>query len=223
MKKSMITLGLTAVLSLGSAVQAATLWDNGGVAAVSPGASNMSGFHQAANFSTSFATNLTGLTFWTLEGARTYAGNIHYSIFGDSGGALDAGNLLGSGLVSATRTGEGTALGLNVFRNELSFSLNALAAGNYWIALHNGDLSSGSDAVDFYWAWADANATNGGAFDDMERSLFPSDPTWGTNQAEHAFVLLGDRVINQVSEPGALLLALLASALAVAPVRRRRA
>ena len=224
MKRSLVFgWGLAAALG-GAAVQAApVIWDNGAVASLLPGGSNLSGFHQAANFSTSYLSNLTGLTFWSLEAANAYSGSISYSIWGDQGGTPDTGTLLSSGSVAPTRTAEvGDVFGLNIFRNDFSFSLLNLAAGNYWLGLHLGDLSSGSDAIDFYWSWADANTTNGGASDDQEQSLFPYDPTWGTNQAEHAFLINGERVGTPVPAPASLALSLLALSLLGTSAPRRQ-
>ena len=188
----------------------------------------MSSYLQAANFTTSFATNLSSASFWSLEAGSSYDGSITYSILGNASGfpngSPDESLVFASGSVAPTRTGTlGTALGLSVFQYDFALTVTNLAAGTYWLALHNGALSTAANEADFYWAWSDANATNGGALDDQERSLFPQDLTWGTNQAEHAFLIAGERFIGgqQISEPGTLLLATLAAGLGLTLSRRR--
>ena len=205
-----------------------TLWDNGGPATETQGGSQMSSFFQAANFTTGFATNLSSTTFWSLEGGSAYAGSISYSIFGSTDGSPNESAVFASGNVAApSRTTIGsTSLGglaLGIFRYDFDLAVTNLAAGTYWLALHNGALDTGADDVEFYWAWSDANATNGGALDDQERSLCPSELTWGTNQAEHAFLIAGERFIGEqpISEPGTLLLATLAAGLGWTSSRRR--
>ena len=226
--KSLICKLACAVITLaGPLAHAApiTLWDNGGPASsvLTQGGSLMSSYLQAANFTTGFATNLSSASFWSLEAGAAYDGSITYSILGNAGGSPDESLVFASGSVAPTRTDTlGTALGRSVFQYDFALTVTNLAAGTYWLALHNGALSAGADEAEFYWAWSDVNATNGGALDDQERSLFPPDPTWGTNQAEHAFLIAGERFIEQpISEPGTALLVALAAGLGLMSSRRR--
>ena len=226
MKISICKLACAVITLVAPLAQAApvALWDNGGPAAMTQGGSLMSSFFQAANFTTGFATNLSSASFWSLERDQAYAGFISYSIFGNIVGSPDETTVFTTGSVVPTRTDTlTTALGLNIFQYDFALAVTNLAAGTYWLALHNGALSTGADEEEFYWAWSDVNATNGGAVDDQERSLFPSDLTWGTNQAEHAFLIAGERFIGEqpISEPGTLLLATLAAGLGLTLSRRR--
>lgn len=132
--------------------------------------------------------------------------------------------MLTSGSVAPTRTSLRTTVnGLSVFQYVFDLAVANLAAGTYWLELHNGALSAGADEAAFYWAWSDANATNRGTLDDQERSLFPLGPTWGSNQAELAFMIAGERFVGQpISEPGTLLLATPAAGFGLSSSRRRR-
>ena len=229
MKSSICKLVCAAITLAGPLAHAApfTLWNNGGPSISTPGGSEMSSYLQAANFTTSFATNLSSASFWSLEAGSSYDGSITYSILGNAIGSLgespDENLVFASGSVAPTRTDTlTTALGLNVFQYDFALAVTNLAAGTYWLALHNGALSAGANVPDFYWAWSDANATTGGAIFDQERSLFPPDPTWGTNQAEHAFLIAGERFVEQqISEPGTPLLVTLAAGLGLILSRRR--
>ena len=184
MKSSICKLVCAVITLAGPLAHAApvTLWNNGGPAISTQGGSVMSSYLQAANFTTSFATNLSSASFWSLETGSSYGGLITYSILGNASGfpngSPDENLVFASGSVVPTRTDTlATALGLNVFQYDFALAVTNLAAGTYWLALHNGALSAGADEADFSWAWSDANATNGGALNDQERSLFPLDPT----------------------------------------------
>lgn len=228
-KKSFLTIAAVALaLQAASVAQAAvTLWDNGGPSASNLG-SQMSAFNQAADFTTTFKTDLSAVSFWSLEGGpNDYAGSIFYRIVGNAGGSPDDANVIASGSVNPTRSSLGAGVnGLNVVKNDFNIVVANLLAGTYWLELHNGGLGVGSDAIDFYWSFADLNATNTPSNRDQEISLFPPDLTWGTNDQEHAFLISGDRVIdpppNDVPEPATLVLAGLAMGAATLGARRRR-
>ena len=227
MKNSICKLVCAVITLAGPLAHAApvTLWNNGGPATTTQGGSIMSSYLQAANFTTSFATNLSSASFWSLEKGSAFGGLISYSILGNASGSPDENLVFASGSVVPTRTDTlATALGLNVFQYDFALAVTNLAAGTYWLELHNGALSAGADEAEFYWAFSDDNATNGGALDDQERSLFPLDPTWGGNQAEHAFLIAGERFVQQqISEPGTALLVTLAAGLGLISSRRRTA
>jgi len=88
----------------------------------------------------------------------------------------------------------------------LEFALpNAeLAAGTYWLALHNGPASQ-SKFEDFYWQTTNANATSPAV---QQTSPFGSG-SWATTNQEHTFELDG-RVIQgasgEVPEPSTFIL-----------------
>jgi hypothetical protein len=202
-KKNLLQLCVALCALQASAAMALTVWDNGGPSVIlaDQGGSNLSEFKQAEDFTLSFASNLTSMTFWSLEAsAADYSGSIFYEIFNNAGGAPGA-TVFGSGTATTvTRTAAGTAAGLNVFKNDFSLTVNNLAAGTYWISLHNGpQLSSGY--TDFYWSFADANPTNTPTKFGRELALpaMVAAP-WTTNDREHAFLINGE-LVPEVPEP----------------------
>ena len=204
-----------------SASMALTVWDNGGptVVLADQGGSNMSEFQQAEDFTLSAASNLTSMTFWSLEASSAdYSGSIFYQVTNNLAGAPGA-TVFGSGTAITTRTAAGTAAGLTQYKNDFSLAVNNLAAGTYWITLHNGALSS-PGFTDFYWSFTDLNPANTPTFRGKELSLPPMVATpWSTNSAEHAF-LIGGEFVPEVPEPETWLL--LGVGLTVLALRSRK-
>jgi hypothetical protein len=206
-KKNLLQLCVALCALQASAAMALTVWDNGGptVVLADQGGSNLSEFQQAEDFTLSAASNLTSATFWSLEdSAADYRGSIFYEITNSFAGAPGA-TVFGSGTAITTRTAAGTAAGLTQYKNDFSLSVNNLAAGTYWITLHNGALSS-PGFTDFYWSFTDINATNNPTFRGKELALPPMIATpWSTNDREHAF-LIGGELVPEVPEPETWLL-----------------
>jgi hypothetical protein len=199
-KKNLFRLCVALCALQGSAAMALTVWDNGGPSVgAGEGGSNMSETRQAEDFTLAFATNLTAVRFWSLESATSdFLGTISYEVLNNVGGAPGS-TVYGSGSAALTRTGAGTAAGLNQFQNDFSLSVNNLAAGTYWIALHNGPLTS-TAPLDFYWSWTDLNAVNTPTARGREFLISPLDTGWRTNDQEHAFSVFGEQV-PEVPEP----------------------
>lgn len=218
-KLSSLVSAVAAALALqfSAAAGAAVLYSNGGVEASPGGGSGMNEYNQAADFTLGGASNLTGITFFNLESAAAdYAGSIFWRIVGNLGGAPDDGNVIGSGTASPTRTGLGAGpLGLNVVQNDFAISVLGLAAGTYWLELHNGPLGS-TGFTDFYWAMSNSSGGN-----DRDYDLIGGGP-WLSNSSEHAFNVLGERVTTPppVPVPGTIVLTLAGMGLLAA--RRRR-
>lgn len=192
---------------------ALTVWDNGGPAAVTLGGSVMTDTLQAEDFTLASSTNITAITFWNLQLVTgDYLGSITYQLTSGS----PTGTVVASGSVAPTRTAAGTVLGYSQFQNDLPVSVLGLAAGTYWLSLHDGPVASTAYA-DFYWSWADLNATNTPTTRGLELGLAPLATAWTTNEAEHAFQITG---VSAVPEPATALLAALGIGVVLSARRR---
>lgn len=216
-----LCLALQAGTSLAAPVQ---VWNNGGIGAPvggDPGGSQMSEFLQAEDFTLATSQSLSSFTFWAWANRADYAGSITYTIYGNSGGSPDAA--LSSGSLAVTPTSvAGSFLGLNAFQFDVSLGGLNLAAGTYWLALHNG-AANNLDGVDFYWAMSDFGVgDNGGTNTGQELDLTTAGSVWGTNGFEHAFALFAEPTGQALPEPAGLALALSALAL-MGTVHRGRA
>lgn len=203
---------LLALCALGGAAQAradVVVYNNG--APNHDSGNNMGFAYQAEDFTLSASTTLTDVHFWSLEAAGAYRGSISWEILCDCGGA--PGAVLASGTQSTVqRTGTGSYLGLNEYRND--FLLNAplnVSAGNYWLVLHNGAFGNLGDPNEFLWETTNNNATHRG----MES--FSMGGAWTTNAQEHAFQ------ITAVPEPAHALMLLAGLVVAAGIGRRQRA
>ena len=193
MKKSRLVAGLgLALLALGSftPAHAALIVDNGIPSTVNPTGSNLSDTQQAQDFLLASITSLTNIRFWSLElSSADYLSSIFWEIRSNAAG-VPGTNVVASGTSSPTRTTAGTVAApganYNQFQNDLSVNVTSLAAGAYWLTLHNGAITA-NNFTDFYWSGADANST---AFLGQERGLKPL-TDWSTNEQELAFQLSG--------------------------------
>ncbi|MSV34964.1 MAG: PEP-CTERM sorting domain-containing protein [Bryobacterales bacterium] len=161
----------------------------------------MSDFIQGDNFVLAFTTNLTAVRFWDMElSAADYSGSIFWEIRNNAA-SVPGGTVLGTGTATPTRTAAGSALGLNIFQNDFAITVNNVAAGTYWLVLHNGPLAS-TTFSDYYWAWTAVGGANAATDRGVEKSLNPLAVNWSTNGQEHAFLISGDAV--GIPEPGTL-------------------
>ena len=184
-----------------------TIYDNGTFNGLNGSA--MADFKQADDFVLGSLFSVTGFTFWSLELSGAYLGSITYSINANAGGI--SGAVVISGNAAATRNAAGTAQGFNVFQNNISFAATNLAAGTYWLVLHDG-LATDIAFQDFYFATADVTAGNTASSRGREQSVNPPSGTWDDNSEEHAFLISGDPV-GPIPEPASL--ALVAGGLAL--------
>lgn len=170
---------------------------------------NMGFAWQADDFSLAAGASITGLSFWSLEADGAYRGSISWSILSDANGA-PGGTVIASGTESSiARTGLGSWLGLDEFRNDFSLATPlALEAGTYWLVLHNGAASDTGDPNEFLWETSALNGSTPG----ME--MLDSGAPWSSNFNEHAFQ------VSAVPEPASVLM--LAAGLMLAGWIRRR-
>ena len=136
------------------------------------GGSDLNGYLEADNFSLSDAIYLTAVQYWTLQNDSTdYSGDTVWEIYQDASGL--PGSLTASGDTAATGTATGkTTYGLAEY--SCSFTINVpLAAGNYWLGLHNGS-NSGIPSTSFYWAWS------AGTGNSQSQDLSVTSSAWAT-------------------------------------------
>lgn len=167
--------------------------------------------------------DITNLRFWTLQSdANDYTGSVYWAIH-----AADASGSVGAvlqsavtNIVSAT-TGFSSGFGYAEYVFDIGVTFN-LAAGDYWLALHNGPLSS-TGPVEMYWGTSAAGTVPIGAYNDLTDA---PDLGWLDTTNEHAFAISGDLVgapppPDGVPEPATLALVIVAIA-AAGSVRRRQ-
>lgn len=187
------TIRLVFVAAIAHAAFGGTVWNNGGPNGL--GGNAMTDLWQAEDFVVSTTSNLTGITFWSLEGVPAdYAGAIFWRISTNVAG-LPGPTIIASGSATPVRTATGaTPLGFTEFQNVFTISVLGLAPGTYWLQLHNGDPSTFNQFTDFYWETADSAPPNSGTNAGAEISLTPPGSVWTSNFAEHAFIISGDPV-----------------------------
>jgi hypothetical protein len=201
------TLTLFSCHAIGTAQASTLVWDNGGPAVIHQGGSNMSDTFQAEDFILTVATDLSGVTFWDLEGGvGEYNGSIFWRLATNLGGSPNDAGVIAGGTATPTRTASGTVLGFNQVRNDFSIAVNGVAAGSYWLELHNGPLTT-TAFTDYYWSFAEAGGANLMSNPGQEKGLNPL-TGWTTNDSEHAYNLQGTAAVVVAPEPGTTVLLL---------------
>lgn len=202
-----------AALCLGTAAQAAVVFNNGAPDQVS--GVNMNANAVAEDFTLSAATTLTNIRFWSLMGTPAdYSGSIGWRILGDAGGSPGAAVASGSVSPALTATGATTGFGAEEYVFDIGLA-QALPAGAYWLELSGLTLDP-VDPSDMLWS---TTASGQGA----QAKYFDVDlAQWFSAAQNLAFVLDGrtDTPPPGVPEPTPLALAMLGLALAGA-LRRK--
>lgn len=174
-----------ALFSLAVAASAAPLYVNG-LPTESSG-NEMTSYIVAEDFALENSAIVTGARFWGFyfgDIGRGYLGNISWQIYDNQG--TEPGNVLFSGngvpvlSAGASNCCDGIALQLDLALPDIS-----LAAGSYWIGLHNGPLSETTEEY-FYWQTSSNNTTVRG----MGQAV-PFGNDWITSNLEHAFEIAG--------------------------------
>jgi hypothetical protein len=221
MKLSAMTAMLAAAMLSTSTLATAQLVTNG-----APNNTNGNEFTQwvqAENFTLTSAATIGGIRFWagSSNSVDPFAGQIWWAIASASSPFGSPTAILASGQQAGARTLQGAnTFGGSVWQHELSVNV-ALAAGDYYLLLHNGPLSQTTRA-DYYWVTTDTPNAPTGIECESGNGAFPGDLAtcgWAENGQEHAFELYA--ATNVVPEPSTYAL-MGTGLLSLAGIARRR-
>ena len=131
---------------IGQAQGETLLYDNGAPQlGDSSGGNPMTQQLELERFTLASASTINSIAFWDFEQAGSYSGSFVYRIFADNAGTpgaiLFSGTVAG-GKVRRSSQGMTDPSGDTLFRNDLMISPLALAAGSYFLGLHNGPLTT---------------------------------------------------------------------------------
>ncbi len=162
---------------------AQVVYDNGAPDGV--GGNEMTNWIQADDFTLSSPATIGGIRFWAVEDqADAYQGSIFWQIM-NSAGSQPGTTVWGGGMASPTRAIDGTSAGLTQYRYDFAISPLSLSSGTYYLALHNGPLTTDYRAG-MYWSTSAGQGGMPGVEDQT-----PFDGVWTSNGSEHAFALYG--------------------------------
>ena len=186
-----------------AAASAAPIYVNG---APNTDSGNEASTHfQAEDFTLGQLTSLTGARVWAFyftDQAAGYLGSVEWAIHDNNGG--QPGTILNTGLVTPTElAGAANCCAATAVLLEFALPDISLAAGTYWLSLHNGPVSQTAFA-DFYWQTTGANTTVRGL------QQLATGGAWTDTNLEHAFELdgtAGQSAEGSVPEPGTFMLA----------------
>jgi uncharacterized protein (TIGR03382 family) len=209
---------VTALLAATSGLApAAVIFANGTPDESKANARSISLFRSADDFTLASASTIDSIRFWMTATDQGFAGNLSYAFYQDANGAL------GSGVSSGSFTNVTplflSAIPVNIHNNYL-VDLNLpsvldLAAGTYWLELHDGATLTTNNNADVYWAIAANGPGN------ARQSQVPTIPTGQTTNAL-AFSLYGNvnTTPTSVPEPSTITFSL-AGLIALGLLRRR--
>jgi hypothetical protein len=193
---------LSLVLSISVTRAESVLVYNNGLPNGLGGGSEITHFLGAEDFTLSSAQTITDVRFWAfIYTGGSYNGSIAWDIYDDNGGK--PGNILFFGLATPTQTFYHNVDSYPGYQYDFSIGTKSLAAGTYWLALHNGPLTS-TDDFQLYWESANDNSTLTGYYKeapflgDWQEQFISIDKP---NENEAAFQLYNNTV---VPIPGAL-------------------
>jgi len=195
------------VTSLSSSVDASVIYDNGSPNQVD--GANITAYLSADDFTIATASTLTGANFWSSADTDPYqsqfSGTFGWGLFLDNGGA--PGALLYSGADSSPNLVDTSTQigGTEEWEVEIHLPSIGLAAGTYWLALHEGPLGTPDDGTELYWDTT-SNLAGSVAMQTSDLSgssgWFPAD--FSSGPGDLAFQLIGS--VESAPEPSFLLL-----------------
>lgn len=196
MRKLVWCLAFAGLLAVGSTASAGPLVYNNGLPNQANG-NEMTQWIQAEDFTLTTATTLGDARFWSVSPAGAYQGSIVWQIYANAGG--QPGALLHSGTANPTRTFTGNNLFFGQeFQNDFALPNISLAAGTYWLGLHNGPLTT-TNRLEFYWETTNVGGGNTGTARGREDVAPFGAGGWFNNGQEHAFQLFATNVPEPMS------------------------
>lgn len=178
---------LAALLAATSALApAAVIFANGVPDQSQPGSRSISFYRSADDFTLAAASNIDAVRFWMVATDQSFAGTLSYGFYQDSNGAL--GTLITSGSVSnVTPLFLSQIPGFVQGTYQVDFNLPStlsLAAGTYWLEVHDGATLTTNTAAEVLWSIANTGPGN------ARQSQVPTIPTNQTTN-DLAFSLYG--------------------------------
>lgn len=178
----------TTLLAATSALApAAVIYSNGAPDPTQPGARSISFYRAADDFTLAAASNIDAVRFWMVAMDQSFGGTLSYGFYQDSNGAL--GSLITSGSISNVTPlflSQITGFVQNTYQVDFNLpSTLSLAAGTYWLEVHDGATLTTNTAAEVLWAIV--NTGPGTA----RQSQVPTIPTNQTTDAL-AFSLYGN-------------------------------
>ncbi len=167
------------MLGASQAATAITVFNNGVPNLVSGTA--MTEFVVADNFTVASSFDITNIRFWSAQDAPgAYQGSVAWAIYSDLAGLPNSSLNAGLATVAGTASGGSTGFLYGIYSFDIPVTFT-LAAGNYWLALHNGPLSNTTTAGDMLWATSGTGSgpasiyNNGGWIDSGNELAFRVD------------------------------------------------
>jgi len=213
-------LAIASLFVFAGTASAQLVYDNGG-----PNQQNgneMTNWVQYNDFTLTTATTLGEVDFWSINDPAYPAssdGTVSWFINADGGGFPGANLFSGNAPMTSTLTNTGV-LGLyDEYFHTFDLSVG-LAAGTYWLGLHNGPLTFTARS-EFYWETTDPTVANGNGNGEEDPAPFAN--SFNANGQDHAFALYGPDGNTTIPEPGTMTLLATGLTMLGATRRRRRA
>ena len=211
---------MSALLAASSALApAAVIFANGTPDLTQADARGITLFRSADDFTLGAAAGIDSVRFWMLATDTGFGGTLTYAFYQDAAGAL--GSVISSGTISnITPVSLGQVPAFIYYTYQVDFNLPSvlnLAAGTYWLEIHDGSDLTTDTKKEVYWSIANTGPGN------ALQSQVPTLPSGETGNAL-AFSLNGtlSTAPTGIPEPSTISISL-AGLIALALLRTRSA